>query len=86
MTAAVERLRQEASQLPFEERQALVRFLELDLDSAPMTQQHAAEIEAEWDEVIKGRADEVESGKIRLIPLDEVEAEMDTFVASLAKA
>jgi putative addiction module component (TIGR02574 family) len=85
MTATVERIRQEASQLPFDEREALVRVLELDLDSTPAALEHPAEIEGAWDEVIKFRMDEVESDKAKLIPLDEVEAEMDAFVASLAK-
>ncbi len=38
---------------------------------------------AEWDGVIKTRVDEIGAGMAKLIPLDEVEAEMDAFVASL---
>ena len=86
MTAVVERIRKEASNLPFDEREALVRVLELDLESAPASSASPAEIEAEWDEVIKSRIDRIESGKAKLIPLAEVEADMDAFVASLAKA
>ena len=86
MTATVERIRKEASQLPFDEREALVRVLELDLDTAPASQDDPAEVEAEWDAVIKTRVDEIEAGTARLIPLDEIEAEMDVFVASLDKA
>ena len=86
MTATVERIRKEASLLPFDEREALVRVLELDRDAAPASQETPAEIEAEWDAVIKTRVDEIEAGTAKLIPLDEVEAEMDAFVASLAKA
>ncbi|MFZ4765710.1 MAG: addiction module protein [Roseimicrobium sp.] len=86
MTATVERLRREASKLPFDEREALVRVLELDLESSPTESDSPVEIEAEWDEAIRTRVDRIESGKAKLIPLDEVEAEMDAFVASLAKA
>ncbi len=86
MTATVERIRKEANNLPFDEREALVRVLELDLDSAPASPASPAEIEAEWDEVIKSRIERIESETAKLIPLDEVEAEMDAFVASLAKA
>jgi hypothetical protein len=86
MTATVERIRQEASQLPLDERVALVRVLELDLDAEPAAPNDSAEVEAEWDAVIKTRVDAIEAGTARLIPLDEVEAEMDVFVASLAKA
>ena len=86
MTAAVERIRQEASQLPFDEREALVRVLELDLDSKPDSSEHPDEVEAQWDGVIQSRVDEIQAGTAKLIPLEEVEAEMDTFVGSLAKA
>lgn len=50
------------------------------------TTDHSAEDEAEWDAVIQGRVEEIEMGKARLIPLQEVEAEMDAFVATLGKA
>jgi hypothetical protein len=86
MTATVDRIRKEASQLPFDEREALVRVLELDLDDAPASEDTTAEIDDAWDTVIKTRVSEIESGKAKLIPLDEVEADMDTFVASLAHA
>ena len=86
MTATVERLRREASKLPFDEREALVRVLELDLESSPTESDSPVEIEAEWDEAIRTRVERIESGKAKLVPLDEVEAEMDAFVASLAKA
>lgn len=46
MTATVERIRKEASSLPFDEREALVRVLELDLDSVSDAD---ASVEAEWD-------------------------------------
>lgn len=86
MTATVERIRKEASLLPFDEREALVRVLELDLDAAPAAKDDPAEVEAEWDDVIETRVDEIKAGTARLIPLDEVEAEMDAFVASMARS
>jgi hypothetical protein len=86
MTATVDRIRKEASQLPFDEREALVRVLELDLDEAPASEDALAQTEDAWDTVIKTRVGEIESGEAKLIPLDEVEAEMDAFVASLAHA
>ena len=42
--------------------------------------------EAEWDDVIRTRVEEIEAGHAKLIPFEEVEAEMDAFVASLGKA
>lgn len=86
MTATVERIRKEASQLPFDERVALVRVLELDLDATSAAQDDPAEVEADWDAVVMTRVDEIMAGAARLIPLDEVEAEMDAFVASMARS
>ena len=86
MTATVERIRKEASLLPFDERVALVRVLEFDLDVAPASKDDPTEVEAEWDAVIKTRVEGIEGGTAKLIPLDEIEAEMDVFVASLRKA
>ncbi len=45
-----------------------------------------AKADSEWDAVIKTRVEEIDAGTAKLIPLDEVEAEMDAFVSSLAKA
>ena len=42
--------------------------------------------EAEWDAAIKTCVDEIDAGTANLIPLDEVEAVMDAFLASLCKA
>jgi len=44
-----------------------------------------AELEAAWGEEIKRRLDEIDAGKVKLIPLEEVLAEMDELVASLKK-
>ncbi len=45
-----------------------------------------ADAEAEWNAVIKARVEETEAGTAKLIPLDEVEAELDVFVESLASS
>ena len=86
MTAAVERIRKEASQLPDDEREALVRVLEHDLDVTPPSKEDPAAVDAEWDALIRDRVSAIEEGAVKLIPLDEVEAEMDAFVAGLSKA
>jgi Putative addiction module component len=41
-----------------------------------------AEIEAAWGDEIKRRLDEIDSGTVRMIPLDEVLADMNALVAS----
>jgi len=73
MTEAVERIRKEASRLSYDEREALVRMLEHDLDdSSPEVD--PAEVETAWDEEIKSRVNEVESGKVKLLSQQEFDA------------
>lgn len=74
MTATVERIRKEASQLPYDERETLVRVLELDLDSTAPADQNIAEIEADWDVQIKNRVDEIESRKVKLLSQEEFDS------------
>lgn len=74
MTSAIERIRREASQLSYDERETLVRVLELDLDSATPEGDDAAEIEAAWDAEIETRVADIESGKVRLLSREEFDA------------
>ena len=67
MTAAVERIRHEANQLSYDERESLVRALELDLDSSSPDGYSTAEIEDAWDAEIETRVADIESGKVRLL-------------------
>ena len=41
-----------------------------------------AELEAAWGDEIKRRLDEIDSGAVKMIPLEEVLANMDEFIAS----
>lgn len=41
-----------------------------------------AEIEAAWGEEIKRRLDEIDSGAVRMIPMEEVLARMDARIKS----
>jgi putative addiction module component (TIGR02574 family) len=77
MTAAVERLRKEASQLPYDEREALVRMLDLDLDAAVPEDENPTDVEAAWDEEIKARVDDVKSGKAILLSQEEFDSAFD---------
>ena len=74
MTAAVERIHKEASQLPYDEREALVRVLELDLDSSAPDDESTAAVEADWDAQIENRVDEIESGKVKLLSQEEFDS------------
>jgi hypothetical protein len=71
MLSTVERIRQEASQLPYDEREALVRMLEIDLDSTAAAGADPAEVEAAWDEEIAARVRDVEEGRVELVSADE---------------
>lgn len=80
MTATVERIRKEASSLPFDEREALVRVLELDLDSVSDAD---ASVEAEWDSEIADRVKDIEEGKVELISGAELRRSTDALLAEL---
>jgi len=45
-----------------------------------------AEIEAAWGDEIKRRLDEIDSGKVELIPLEEVLARMDARLSAKSRA
>lgn len=83
MTSTVERIRQEASQLPYDEREALVRVLELDLDSTVSAEAGAAGVQAAWDKEIAARVKEVEEGKVELISGEESHRRTDALFAEL---
>jgi hypothetical protein len=83
MTAAMERIRKEASQLPYDEREALVRMLELDLDSTGSCEGDSAEVEAAWDKEIASRVKDVEEGRVELISGEESHRRTDALFAEL---
>jgi putative addiction module component (TIGR02574 family) len=70
MTTLVDELSRKALELPPEERVRLAERL--------LATVHAvdAEVEAAWDEELKRRLAEVDSGTARLIPAEEVFAEV----------
>lgn len=71
MTATIERIRREANQLSYDEREALVRVLELDLDRSSPDDEAPAETEAAWDEEVQTRISDIESGKVTLLSREE---------------
>jgi putative addiction module component (TIGR02574 family) len=70
MTLA-EELSRKARTLPAEERARLAEELLASLSGAP-----DADVEAAWDEEIRRRLEEVESGRVQLVPAAEVFAEV----------
>lgn len=74
MTAAVERIRLEASQLSYDERETLVRALELDLDNTTPDGDVPNEITSSWEAEMETRIADIESGTVKLLSRDEFNA------------
>jgi putative addiction module component (TIGR02574 family) len=77
MSPNAQRLLEEACQLPPEEREWLAECL-LIKDESPS----AAEVESAWSDEIKRRLDEIDSGAVKLIPLEVALADMDSHIAA----
>jgi putative addiction module component (TIGR02574 family) len=75
MSPNAQRLLEEARQLPPDEQDWLA-------ESLLIRDEPEAEVAAAWDDEIKRRLDEIDSGKMEMIPLDEVLADMDAHLAS----
>ena len=77
MSASAQKILEEALQLPPDELDWLVESL-LIKDKSPAE----VEIEAAWDGEIKRRLDEIDSGAVEMIPLEDVLARMDARLKS----
>jgi putative addiction module component (TIGR02574 family) len=75
MSPGAQKILEEALQLPPDELDWLVESLLMKDKSAA-----EAEIEAAWDSEIKRRLDEIDSGAVEMIPLEDVLAEMDATI------
>jgi putative addiction module component (TIGR02574 family) len=74
VTATIERIRREANQLSYDEREKLVRALELDLERSTPEGDNSTEIEAAWDAEIGQRVSDIESGKVKLLSREEFDS------------
>jgi hypothetical protein len=72
--SAVEIL-EDARQLPIDEVDWLIENLLIGEKSEP-----EAEVEAAWDSEIKHRLDEIDSGAVELVPLEDVLGRMDARI------
>ncbi len=77
MQHTYEEVRQIASELPEEQRIRLASSL---WESVGADADSMAVIKAAWDEEIKRRLDEIDSGAVDLIPLEDVLARMDARI------
>lgn len=75
MSPNAQRLLEEAHQLPPDERDWLV-------ESLLIKDEPEAVVASAWDAEIKRRLDEIDSGKVEMIPLEDVLADMDAHIAS----
>lgn len=75
MSALLDRLRQQAKQLSDDERCILGAEL-----LAPDGDTDIADVELAWDEEILRRVEEIKSGKVQMIPMEEVFAELDEML------
>ena len=81
MSPNAQRLLDEARQLPPDEREWLAECLLIDDESIS-----AVEVESAWDDEIKRRVDEIDSGAVTMIPGDEVMARMLNRLSPEARA
>lgn len=77
MSPNAQKLLEEARRLPANEFNWLIgEMLQHDVDSAD-EELSASEIEASWSDEIKRRLDEIDSGAVEMVPLEDVLARMD---------
>jgi hypothetical protein len=80
MSPNAQKILDEARQLPPEEREWVAELLLIDDERIS-----AAEVKAAWDEEIKRRLNEIDSGAVKMIPGDEVLARMDARLKARKK-
>ena len=74
MSATLEQVAEEISGLSPQDRKALLARLIRELE--PEENLSPAEIEAAWDQEISRRLEEIDSGKVKLVPAEEVFAKI----------
>lgn len=75
MNRSAQEILEDARKLPPHEVSWLIENLLQDGESEP-----EAEIEAAWDSEIKRRIEEIDSGAVEMVPLDNVLARMDARI------
>jgi len=81
MTSEVSELLKKALALPPEARAALADSLLESLDEEPVDEG----VEAAWSEEIKRRIEEIDSGKVQMIPYEEVRRRLAARLADAGK-
>jgi putative addiction module component (TIGR02574 family) len=81
MTQEVAELLKKALALPSEARAALAGSLLESLDNQPVDEG----VEAAWSEEIKRRIEEIDSGKVQMIPYEEVRSQLSAMLSDASK-
>jgi len=81
MTPDVSELLKKALALPPEARAALATSLFESLDEEPADEG----VEAAWSEEIKRRIDDIDSGKVQMIPYEEVRRRLAALLSDASK-
>jgi putative addiction module component (TIGR02574 family) len=84
MSHAYEEVRQHALELSYDDRAKLSQELWESLHP-PGDASSQDEIDASWDEEIKRRIEEIDSGTVELIPAEQVLAELRAKIAGARK-
>ena len=74
MPKTLTELTKDAAELPVSERLKLARIL---LDLSETTLQPAEEVQSAWDDEIERRLQELRSGKVQGVPLEEVKKKIE---------
>ena len=77
MSRTAAELLEDARQLPVDQRILLANSL---WDSVDPGDDETAQIEAAWGEEIKRRLDEIDTGAVELVPLEDVLSRMDARI------
>ncbi len=73
MSSTAKKLLDEILQLPKDERERIAEEVWLSLHD----EDEEGDVEAAWDEEIKKRLDEIDSGKVEMVPFDEVMSQIE---------
>lgn len=82
MSEAAQAVLDQAMKLSVEERERLVGQLMRSIDEVPLTDAEAEALDAEWAPEIRRRVEEIDSGRVRMIPWDEAKAELRKLIGA----
>lgn len=82
MRAQAQAAREKALILPVADPSQQADLLLRSQDDVPLTEAEQAELDALWEPEIRRRIDEIESGRVKMYPWDEVKAELRKLIGA----